>query len=101
MWCPARIPEDLLARAVRRNRVEGDVSHRRAALMKLVLSYGREGAEMTDALEKLDQNQQGHEHIPSNRPQRNQRTEHHERAHIERVATHAARRLYRANLDSD
>jgi hypothetical protein len=56
---------------------------------------------MTDALEKLDQNQQGHEHIPSNRPQRNQRTEHHERAHIERVATHAARRLYRANLDSD
>ena len=79
----------------------GDVSHRRAALMKLVLSYGREGAEMTDALEKLDQNQQGHEHIPSNRPQRNQRTEHHERAHIERVATHAARRLYRANLDSD
>lgn len=49
-----RMPEDLLARAVRRNRVDGDVSHRRAALMKLVLSYGREGVEMTEAMEKLD-----------------------------------------------
>ena len=47
-----RVPEDLLARAVRRNRVEGDVSRQRAALMKLVLIYG--GETMAETLEELN-----------------------------------------------
>ena len=48
-----RVPEDLLARAVRRNRAESDVSRPRAALMKLVLVYGGEGEIMADALDSL------------------------------------------------
>ncbi|MEW6635681.1 MAG: type I-C CRISPR-associated protein Cas8c/Csd1 [Actinomycetota bacterium] len=48
------LPEDLLVRAVRRTRAEGDVSRPRATLMKLVLSYGRGGEELTGTLEKLD-----------------------------------------------
>ncbi len=47
-----RVPEDLLARAVRRNRAEGDVSRQRAALMKLVLIYG--GETVAETLEKLN-----------------------------------------------
>ncbi|MGB3681330.1 MAG: type I-C CRISPR-associated protein Cas8c/Csd1 [Rubrobacteraceae bacterium] len=47
-----RVPEDLLARAVRRNRSEGDVSRQRAALMKLVLIYG--GETMAETLEELN-----------------------------------------------
>lgn len=47
-----RVPEDLLARAVRRNRAEGDVIRQRAALMKLVLIYG--GEAMAETLEKLN-----------------------------------------------
>ena len=50
-----RLPEDLLARAVRRNRAEGDVSRQRAALMKLVMIYGGgEGARMAEKLEELN-----------------------------------------------
>lgn len=47
-----RVPEDLLARAVRRNRAEGDVSRQRAALMKLVLIYG--GETVAETLEELN-----------------------------------------------
>ena len=47
-----RVPEDLLARAVRRNRSEGDVGRQRAALMKLVLIYG--GETMAETLEELN-----------------------------------------------
>lgn len=47
-----RVPEDLLARSVRRNRAEGDVSRQRAALMKLVLIYG--GETMAETLEELN-----------------------------------------------
>ena len=47
-----RVPEDLLARAVRRNRADGDVSRQRAALMKLVLIYG--GVLMAETLEELN-----------------------------------------------
>lgn len=47
-----RVPEDLLARAVRRNRAEGDVSRQRAALMKLVLIYG--GETVAETLEDLN-----------------------------------------------
>ncbi len=46
------LPEDLLARAVRRNRAESDVSRPRAALMKLVLTYG--GERMAQTLESLN-----------------------------------------------
>lgn len=50
-----RLPEDLIARAVRRNRSEGDVTRPRAALMKLVMIYGGgEGARMAEKLEELD-----------------------------------------------
>ncbi len=50
-----RLPEDLIARAVRRNRSEGDVTRPRAALMKLVMTYGGgEGARMAERLEQLD-----------------------------------------------
>lgn len=50
-----RLPEDLIARAVRRNRAESDVTRPRAALIKLVMTYaGGEGAEMAEKLEKLD-----------------------------------------------
>jgi CRISPR-associated protein Csd1 len=50
-----RLPEDLLARAVRRNRAEGDVSRQRAALIKLVMIYGGgEGARMAEKLEELN-----------------------------------------------
>lgn len=48
-----RLPDDLLVRAVRRTRAEGDVSRPRAALMKLVLSYGRGGEALSETLEKL------------------------------------------------
>lgn len=48
-----KLPEDLIARAVRRNRSEGDVTRPRAALMKLVMSYGG-GARMAERLEELD-----------------------------------------------
>lgn len=47
-----RVPEDLLARAVRRNRADGDVSRQRAALMKLVLIYG--GETVAETLEELN-----------------------------------------------
>lgn len=47
-----RVPEDLLARAVRRNRADGDVSRQRAALMKLVLMYG--GDTVAETLEELN-----------------------------------------------
>lgn len=47
-----RVPEDLLSRAVRRNRAEGDVNRQRAALMKLVLIYG--GEDMAETLEELN-----------------------------------------------
>ncbi len=47
-----RVPEDLLARAVRRNQAEGDVSRQRAALMKLVLIYG--GETVAETLEELN-----------------------------------------------
>ena len=47
-----RLPEDLLARAVRRNRAESDVSRPRAALIKLVLIYG--GERMAETLESLN-----------------------------------------------
>jgi CRISPR-associated protein Csd1 len=46
------LPDDLLVRAVRRTRAEGDVSRPRAALMKLVLSYGR-GEALSETLERL------------------------------------------------
>lgn len=50
-----RLTEDLIARAVRRNRSESDVTRPRAALMKLVMSYGgEEGARMAERLEELD-----------------------------------------------
>lgn len=48
-----RLPEELLARAVRRNRAEGDVSRQRAALMKLVLSYTG-GGELTETMNRLN-----------------------------------------------
>lgn len=48
------LPEELLAQAVRRNRAEGDVTWPRAALMKLVLSYGRGDAELTETAERLE-----------------------------------------------
>lgn len=48
------LPEDLLVRAVRRTRADGDVTRPRAALMKLVLSYGRGGEMMVDDLESLN-----------------------------------------------
>jgi CRISPR-associated protein Csd1 len=47
------LPEDLLVRVVRRTRAEGGVSRFRAALMKLVLSYGRGGEALTETLERL------------------------------------------------
>ncbi len=47
-------PLDLLARAVQRNRVEGDVTRPRAALMKLVLSYRRGDHELTETAERLE-----------------------------------------------
>ncbi len=47
-----RLPEDLLARAVRRNRAESDVSRPRAALIKMVLTYG--GERMAETLESLN-----------------------------------------------
>lgn len=50
-----RLPEELLARAVRRNRAEGDVSRQRAALMKLVLSY-MTGGELSEIPQELNQN---------------------------------------------
>ncbi len=51
-----RLPEDLLARAVRRNRADSDVTRPRAALMKLVLSYrGGETQRMAENLEHLNQ----------------------------------------------
>lgn len=49
-----QVPLDLLAKAVRRNRVEGDVNRQRAALMKLVLSYGRGDMELTETAERLE-----------------------------------------------
>jgi CRISPR-associated protein Csd1 len=50
-----RLPEDLIARAVRRNRSESDVTRPRAALMKLVMAYGGgEGARMVERMEGLD-----------------------------------------------
>lgn len=50
-----RLPEDLLVRAVRRNRADGDVSRQRAALIKLVMIYGGgEGARMAQKLEELN-----------------------------------------------
>ncbi len=48
-----RLPEDLLARAVRRTRAEGDVTRPRAALMKMVLEYGG-GERMAEKLESLN-----------------------------------------------
>ena len=48
-----RLQEDLLVRAVRRNRADGDVTRPRAALMKLVLSYGTGGEALTETLERL------------------------------------------------
>lgn len=49
-----QVPVDLLARAVQRNRAEGDVTRPRAALMKLVLSYGRGDHELTETAERLE-----------------------------------------------
>lgn len=59
-----RLADDLLIRAVRRNRTgtvlqngtREHVTRARAALMKLVLSYGRGGEVLTDTLERLDPN---------------------------------------------
>lgn len=51
-----RLPEDILARAVRRTRAEGDVTRPRAALMKLVLNYG--GERMAENLESLNREEQ-------------------------------------------
>lgn len=48
-----RLPEDILARAVRRTRADGDVTRPRAALMKLVLGYGGEEI-MAEKLERLN-----------------------------------------------
>lgn len=48
-----RLPEDLLARAVRRTRAEGDVTRPRAALIKMVLEYGG-GERMAEKLESLN-----------------------------------------------
>ena len=50
-----QVPDDLLVRAVRRTRAEGDVSRPRATLMKLVLTYGR-GEALTETLERLSPN---------------------------------------------
>ncbi len=44
-----RLPEDILARAVRRNRAEGDVTRLRAALIKLL--FATQGAPMTEMQE--------------------------------------------------
>ena len=46
------LPDDLLVRAVRRTRAEGDVTRPRAALIKLALSYG--GVSMVKKLESLN-----------------------------------------------
>lgn len=49
-----QVPVDLLARAVQRNRAEGDVTRSRAALMKLVLSYERGDLELVETAERME-----------------------------------------------
>jgi len=49
----AHLPDDLLVRAVQRSRAEGGVVQHRAALMKLVLSFGRGGEAMAETLQRL------------------------------------------------